>query len=288
MKKTKYKAIISIITIIDIILMYFFCSLNSNEVKSEEVFRYYITETTLSETNKIYVIDEKIENKINKNENVNKNININDNNDNKEEKIEEVYQQGKEKYYIKVNCLAQTVTIYEKDENGYYSVPFKAMICSTGTNTPQLGIYQITSFKEKWLALQGKVYGQYCTQIIGDILFHSVPYLEYKNPASLEYWEYDKLGEKASLGCVRLTVEDAKWIFENCEEGTKVEFYSSENPGLLGKPTIEKISQYDELKNWDPTDEKEKNPWKQYLETKNKKMKQVVTTINEITKYMKI
>ena len=78
----------------------------------------------------------------------------------------------------------------------------------------------------------------------------------------MEYWEYDKLGEEASLGCIRLTVESAKWIFDNCETGTQVEFYSSEDPGPLGKPETQKISDYsEELKNWDPTDEKQENPW---------------------------
>ena len=53
------------------------------------------------------------------------------------------------------------------------------------------------------------------TQITGNILFHSVPYTEKYNNASLEYWEYDKLGTSASLGCIRLTVKNAKWIYDN-------------------------------------------------------------------------
>ena len=48
----------------------------------------------------------------------------------------------------------------------------------------------------------------------------------------------------------------------NCENGTKVEFYSSSNPGPLGKPTVKKISNAEgELKNWDPTDPDNDNPW---------------------------
>lgn len=179
-----------------------------------------------------------------------------------EENLEEIYPTGTTKYYIKVNCKSQTVNVYEKDENNKYSKPVKVMLCSTGVETPKTGVYKITSFKQEWLGLQGNVYGQYCTQIVGNILFHSVPYIEKNNPSSLEYWEYDKLGEKASLGCIRLTVESAKWIFDNCETGTQVEFYSSEDPGPLGKPETQKISDYsEELKNWDPTDEKQENPW---------------------------
>lgn len=163
-------------------------------------------------------------------------------------------------YYIKVNCTAQTVTVYTCDINGQYTIPIKAMLCSTGTATPLNGVYE-TSDRYEWRYLVGNVYGQYATRITGQILFHSVPYLN-KDKSSLEYWEYDKLGEPASKGCVRLTVEDAKWIYDYCKPGTQVEFYENENPGPLGKPEEMKISEYsNELKKWDPTDPDINNPW---------------------------
>ena len=138
------------------------------------------------------------------------------------------------------------------------------MVCSTGTATPTSGVYSIPA-RWEWLRLQGYVWGHYSTQIKGNILFHSVPYLEKGNPASLEYWEYDKLGTYASAGCVRLKVIDAKWIYDNCSKGTKVEFYSDSNPGPLGKPSSKKISSYSEnLRNWDPTDPNPNNPWKNH------------------------
>lgn len=171
------------------------------------------------------------------------------------------------KYYIKVNYGAQVVTIYTKDNNDNYTVPIKAMVCSTGTATPTSGVYSIPA-RWEWLRLQGYVWGHYSTQIKGNILFHSVPYLEKGNPASLEYWEYDKLGTYASAGCVRLKVIDAKWIYDNCGKGTKVEFYSDSNPGPLGKPSSKKISSYsNDLRNWDPTDPNPNNPWKNYKES---------------------
>ena len=164
-------------------------------------------------------------------------------------------------YYIKVNYTANVVNIYTKDSSGNYTVPYKAMICSTGTSTPTSGVYPI-QLKWKWLALFGDVYGYYTTQIVGNILFHSVPYLEKGNPASLEYWEYDKLGTSASMGCIRLKVEDAMWIYNNCDSGTLVEFYSDSEPGPLGKPSAPKISGYDSpYKDWDPTDPDTSNPW---------------------------
>lgn len=167
-------------------------------------------------------------------------------------------------YHIKVNYGAQVVTIYKKDESGNYTVPVKAMVCSTGEATPTSGVYKIPA-RWEWCRLQGYVWGHYTTQIKGNILFHSVPYLRQGELDSLEYWEYDKLGTAASAGCVRLTVQDAKWIYDNCKNGTQVEFYSSSNPGPLGKPSAKKISSYEDyLRNWDPTDPNSNNPWKNY------------------------
>lgn len=184
-------------------------------------------------------------------------------------------------YYIKVNYGAQVVNVYKKDSSGNYTVPVKAMVCSTGTATPTSGIYSIPA-RWEWLRLQGYVWGHYSTQIKGNILFHSVPYLEKGNPASLEYWEYDKLGTYASAGCVRLKVIDAKWIYDNCGKGTKVEFYSDSNPGPLGKPSSKKISSYsEELRNWDPTDPNPNNPWKNHKE--QNKPNSNVTNTNTIT-----
>lgn len=131
-------------------------------------------------------------------------------------------------YYIKVNNQANVVTVYKKDSNGRYTVPIKTMICSIGIATPESGVYTISD-KYTWRLLEGNVYGQYACRIVDSILFHSVPYKE-KDKSTLEWWEYDKLGTSASLGCVRLTVSDAKWIYDNCIPGTKVEFYSSSTP----------------------------------------------------------
>ena len=194
------------------------------------------------------------------------------------------------KYYIKVNYGAQVVTVYKKGTNGKYTDPVRAMICSTGTYTPTQGTYR-TLGKGNWWPLMGDVYGQYSTWICDDILFHSVPYLKSGDKSSLEYWAYDQLGQRVSMGCVRLTVEDAKWIYDNCAVGTQVEFYSSSNPGPLGKPSAMKISNApNNVKGWDPTDPDSRNPWPKYLEsleeaneTKNEVVNEVIyTPVNDV------
>jgi lipoprotein-anchoring transpeptidase ErfK/SrfK len=165
-------------------------------------------------------------------------------------------------YYIKVNKKQNVVNVYTVDSNGEYSVPYKSILCSTGTHTPKTGSkYKITTYRRLWNKMQGGVYAQYAVQITGNILFHSVPYTKMNN-SSLEYWEYDKLGTKASLGCIRMTAEDAKWVYDNIVPGTWVEFYEDDNPGPYGKPETMKISDNTAIRGWDPTDPNENNPWR--------------------------
>ena len=164
-------------------------------------------------------------------------------------------------YYIKVNCRMNTVTVYTKDSDGRFTVPYKAMICSTGASTPT-GTYDISGCgRWRWLRLVDGVCGQYCTQIIGDYLFHSVPYTQWKDKGSLQPGEYDKLGTTCSHGCIRLIVADAKWIYNNMYEIAAVELYHADDPGPLGKPAAQKIGSSD-YKGWDPTDPDPDNPWR--------------------------
>jgi hypothetical protein len=167
-------------------------------------------------------------------------------------------------YLIKVNRVHNTITIYEEDETGEFSVPVKAMICSVGAKGTQTvtGTYN-TKEKYRWKALLGDVWGQYATRIVGGILFHSVYYYENANPATLATKEYNKLGSAASHGCIRLTVGDAKWIYDNCSVGTTVVIYDDKSsPGPLGKPEAIKLPV--KVK-WDPTDPSDKNPYKNKL-----------------------
>lgn len=159
------------------------------------------------------------------------------------------------KYMIKINKQQNVVTIY-KDKGGKYK-PYKAFVCSSGYATP-VGTFYLKE-KIRWHILDGPTYGQYCTRIHQSFLFHSVWYYEMQKPNTQSYIQYNKLGTTASHGCVRLTVGDAKWIYDNCPTGTKVVIYNSSNPGPLGKPSAIKVSGY---AGWDPTDPDPANPWR--------------------------
>lgn len=161
-------------------------------------------------------------------------------------------------YVLYVNRMQNVVTVYTADNKGNAVTPVKAMLCSTGRNngTPT-GSFAISE-KYTWRPLYGNVYGQYASRFNGSILFHSVPYLK-TNKGTLKPGEFNKLGTQASDGCVRLNVQDCKWIYDNCGKGTKVVVYDSADPGPLGKPTGLVIP---DDAGWDPTDPDARNPWK--------------------------
>lgn len=170
-------------------------------------------------------------------------------------------------YYIMVNRAQNTVTVYTLGANGYYSVPVKAMVCSTGRQgheTP-LGTFTIAN-KSAWTYMVDGSYGQYSSQFFGAYLFHSVCYYR-MDPSSLITEEYNGLGAQASLGCVRLQTEDAKWIFDNCGWGTYVTIYDGTSPGPLGKPSrlVDYIAPDHPAGGWDPTDPRTENPWHKIL-----------------------
>lgn len=177
----------------------------------------------------------------------------------KEEENEnnEVSNNNKLPYYIKINRKQNVVMVYGL-ENGEYTKLVKVFTCSTGDATP-LGTFNTTD-KYEWRHLFGDVYGQYATRITGSILFHSVPYTEESKDA-LEWEEYNKLGTPASMGCIRLRVVDVKWIYDNCPKGTTVTIYDSDSLEGIEKPVIKKIDGNSENRGWDPTDPDPLNPW---------------------------
>lgn len=164
-------------------------------------------------------------------------------------------------YLIKVDRMANCVTVYGKDSDGAYEIPVKYMVCSVGTdgNTPT-GVF-VLSDQYRWRALFGGTYGQYASRITGNILFHSVPYLE-ESQDSLVPGAYNQLGMAASQGCVRLTCGDAKWIYDNCPPGTVVEIFDGATETVPEKPTALYIDPESPYSGWDPTDPSADNPWK--------------------------
>lgn len=163
-------------------------------------------------------------------------------------------EQKEKEYHIKINKSTNVVTVYDKATGE----PVKAFVCSVGSATP-IGTFK-TSDKYRWHLLIGPSYGQYCTRITGRILFHSVWYHKNMDYASQSYVQYRRLGTVASHGCVRLTVADSKWIYDNCIKGTTVTiFKGTAKDDPLGKPTPPEVTAGN--RGWDPTDPNPKNPY---------------------------
>ena len=163
--------------------------------------------------------------------------------------------QAADTYKIRVNKQCCVVNVYKYDEESAKYKIHKAFICSPGYATP-VGTHHLGE-KMRWHTLDGPTYGQYCSRITGSILFHSVWYYQPEKDTQ-SYVQYNRLGTLASHGCVRLTVADAKWIYDNVPSGTEVKVYNSSNPGPLGKPAAIKVNG---SQGWDPTDPDPENPY---------------------------
>ncbi len=165
-------------------------------------------------------------------------------------------------YVIEVIRNQSTTIVYGQDDKGEYTKIVGVFPCSpgAGTNTPVGTFYSRKGYP--WGSLFGGVYGQYSTIITGHVLFHSVPYYS-MNKGDLVTKYYNRLGSKDSLGCVRLTVRDAKWIYDNCPSGTMIKIYDGDLPSGVSKPEAQKIDENDPRKGWDPTDPDPANPWNQ-------------------------
>lgn len=120
-------------------------------------------------------------------------------------------------YFIYLSLSDQTTYIYEGSLNNWTLK--KSFLSSTGLpgkETPK-GIFSISGRDSWFFAQEFQQGGKYWVRFMGDYLFHSLPFNETQTTI-LD----DTLGVAASHGCVRLEIEDSKWIYDNIDDGTKV------------------------------------------------------------------
>ena len=154
--------------------------------------------------------------------------------------MDELKNDDPEKYYILLDLKNQIVTVFEKDENGEYTKVVRRFLCSSGrtdvdeadpedeaTPTPR-GIWKIGG-RERFgkFANFGGEYARYWVQIVGSIYFHSLLFGE-RSVDSLKRKPYSDMGSKVSHGCVRLYVEDARWLYYYACPGTTIEISATE------------------------------------------------------------
>ena len=181
-------------------------------------------------------------------------------------------------YSLHVNTALNATIVYSKDGDGNLT-PLRVLACSTGRRdgheTPEGEFYLgewIIGPANEWCYMADGTEGLYAYRIIdgvyNDIMFHSVPYYE-TDHGTLEYEEYNKLGNYASMGCIRMCCADVRWLGQLCAGGTEVIVYYDENEVLpMEKPTPLFIPEtVEEVRGWDPTDPESANPWHSYTFT---------------------
>ncbi len=127
------------------------------------------------------------------------------------------------RYRIRISTAKQRVYVYEWDGRDFDKC-IKEMKCSTGldaTPTPKGTFWNTAPLKEWWYFTEFDCWAKYAWCIDGGIFFHSVIFSK-QDESTLRTNTVKNLGKKASHGCVRLTVDNAKWIFTNCPAGTPV------------------------------------------------------------------
>ena len=125
-------------------------------------------------------------------------------------------------YRVEVSIDDQRVYVYERMESGEYEL-VQTFICSTGLgNLTPRGIFLDGFPVNVWHHFEKfDCWAKYSFVVEGDIMFHSVLFDKDDDKTLRENSLY-ALGQKASHGCIRLKVKDARWLFTNCKRGTLV------------------------------------------------------------------
>ncbi len=122
-------------------------------------------------------------------------------------------------WLILVDTKKNKVGIYSGSKNNWTQKKYWS--CTSGARrTPTVkGTFTV---KGKGLRFGSSSYTcWYYTQFYGNYLFHSVLY----KPGSKTTIKDGRLGINASHGCVRLSLSNAKWIYDNIPKETKVVIY---------------------------------------------------------------
>ena len=126
---------------------------------------------------------------------------------------------SKTKYLIFVDYDSCRVIIFQRYGTGNAWNQLYNWVCSPGAySMPTVhGTFEGAQYKAYSFGQEKGYTAYYATQIYGEYLFHSILY--YKN--SFRVMD-GTLGDHRSHGCVRLDINNAKWIYYNIPAKTKV------------------------------------------------------------------
>lgn len=164
---------------------------------------------------------------------------------------------GTGSYSIKVNKAKNAVIVYQKNDEGD-DIAVKVMRCSLGPDTPKGSFELMESYS--WISAEEGCWNRYSSRFTEQYWFESEDYTaQYSSYVSAD--SYNSIGEKTEEGgCIKLTVGDAKWIYENCPSGTKVEIVKGSKDDELPLE-FDEFMEIPSYAGWDPTDPDAANPW---------------------------
>lgn len=164
------------------------------------------------------------------------------------------------KYKVRVNKTKNVVIVYEKGDDGKYEKSVRVMNAVVGRDIKNDASYNISN-RRLWIKNPNGSFSKFVTQVAGNVVFESIGYKRKEDLSSLNYIEFDNLGNSIDGSFIKLQYADAQWIFDNLDYDTVVEFYESDDLNGVNVPEVKKISLENDKKNWDPTYNGSESPW---------------------------
>lgn len=157
---------------------------------------------------------------------------------------------------IEIDLTNQICTVYGIYSNKSSKALMSEFISSArkGFSTPT-GNFKIQAAsggrkaKLRTAKLSGGTYGEFLCRFHGGKCMHTVPWKARNTKGYVYKGQFNKLGTRASGGCVRMPYKLARYIYEKCPVGTPVKVFN----GKAGVYPMGKPKKYTATKNIDPT-----------------------------------
>jgi lipoprotein-anchoring transpeptidase ErfK/SrfK len=119
-------------------------------------------------------------------------------------------------YFIWVDLQRCTVNVFKGSKKNYRLI--KTMTCASGKDeTPTVrGNFKIQDRGLDFYEASINMGAKYWVRFYGSYLFHSLPTDKKGNILDTT------LGKQATHGCIRLSIENSKWIYDNIPKDTEV------------------------------------------------------------------
>lgn len=154
-------------------------------------------------------------------------------------------------YYLYVEKGSFTLTIYQKGADGTYSDVYKTYRIAHGGNKTPAGTFTLGGDRERWHEFPDGGFVQFATRYHNRLYLHSPLYGEEDNGYMWpKYYDGELgIGKESTGGCLRMVTEAARFIYENCPEGTVLEIVNGSPKGTTSDDIPSRNG-----KRYDPTD----------------------------------